>query len=580
MDASKLPAWAMRQTGDYSAAKWSDAELSGYLVLSQAGAPDVAVSWMLMARRKTSITKLSSTMHEGFNSEFWTQYLGIDGTLELTQDFRNDNSLDADFAVYPIVARVDYPQPDKQNAGGNMLHYVGARVFDEAQCTSGKKLSIAASFFSPAPIALANYYDRGTQLLYWEIKPDIFSGTVTTEYMGYGWVEINAAGQPFTTYVDLTIPFDPNNPTGRYRTSKLPAKMASHTRNVVSEVCLDELYHDDVTSPEAFNGQLSWVFSTDRDAIPRQQFDFFAYNPVRPGYDALLRRPDGAPDNYVERLTAGSGQSLTLTGAKVDSFGPFSEGPLREENGFLLMSLGDDYALFSPVAYNENSVMATARAGQSFNVREDAAGGTVVGHIETDVEQFFGIGTAQETYELVLAGAVPGDPFTLTRDGDIVLSNPSGLDHEMADTLTLSVRAAQGQALGAIVDVTVHVLDVNDNAPLWIASSTTLPDAATRTPYSVALADSFRDLDGTPLSYAATGLPAGLTVDALTGSLHGTPEKEGDYTVTVSADDGEHQTSQALSLKVRSTGTDGGGGGGGGGAWTLPGTLLLMLAAA
>ncbi|WP_020650707.1 S8 family serine peptidase [Solimonas variicoloris] len=577
LDAAKLPPWTLRETGDFSAAKWSQAELSGYLVLSRPTAPDVAVSWLLMARAKTSITKFADTMRESYSSQFWQQYLGIDETFELTQDFRNDNLHAADFAVYPVVARVDYPEYDKQRASGNMLRYVGVRVFDEAGCSSGQKLSIAASFFSPAAIALANYFERGSQLLYWEITPNPFRSDVTTDTIGYGWVEIDAQGQPFTTYIDLTIPYDPSNPTGRYRRAKLPAKMASHTRNVVSEVCLDELYHDDVTSPAAFDARLRWVFSTDRDAIPRQENDLFLHNPMRPGYDALLREPDGSPSNYVERLGAAGGATLTLTGAKQDGgIGPMSEGRLYERDGFLLISLTDDFALFSPIDYSEVSSVAAPRADQTFSVREDAASGTVLGRIETDVEQFFGIGKTSEFYRLVLAGAVPGDPFSITDEGDLVLSNPAGLDHEMAATLIVPVYAQYGQALGVTVDLAVQVMDVNDNSPEWIGEGSALPDAATKTPYRVALGASFRDADGTPLTYTASDLPAGLALDAMTGDLHGTPTLAGDFSVTIKADDGERSAEKVLALKVRGTDVvhkDGGG------AWSPAAGLLLVVMA-
>lgn len=582
VDAGKLPPWTMRETGQFSAAGWSQAELSGYLVLSRQGAPDVAMSWMLLARGKTSITQLSDTLVETLSSGFWLQYLGVTDSIDLAQDFRNDGAQAADFGVYPIVARVDTLRYGYENSGGHQMHYVGARVFDEPRCTtSGKKLSIAASFFAPAEVALANYFDKiGTPLFYWEIHPDLFSGAVSTEFIGYGWVELDPSGQPATTYVDLTVPYDPLNPTGRYRASRLPAKMAANTRNVVSEVCLEDLYHDDVTSPAAFNGQLTWIFSTDRDVIPRHQYDYFAYNPSSPGYGALLGMPGNALESFAPQGSAAAGASLRLAASKMDGgVSGFSEGPLNESNGFLLLSLSSDYALFSPVAYNTSSSVAAPRDGQSFSVSEAAASGTVVGHIETEVKEFFGIGREAADYAIVLAGAVPGDPFTVTPGGDIVVSNPAGLDHEMADTLTVPVQARQYNViLSPVVNVTVHVLDVNDNAPRWTGTMTALPDAATQTPYSVSLDGAFSDLDGGALSYSAQNLPAGLEIDAMTGTIHGTPQKAGDFSVTLSASDGEHSVSNTLPLKVRQA-SDAGGGGGGGGAWS-PLALLALLGAA
>ncbi len=53
------------------------------------------------------------------------------------------------------------------------------------------------------------------------------------------------------------------------------------------------------------------------------------------------------------------------------------------------------------------------------------------------------------------------------------------------------------------------------------------------------------------LSYAATGLPAGLSIDAGSGAITGTPAAEGDFTVEVTAADEKGQSaSERYSLKV------------------------------
>ena len=56
---------------------------------------------------------------------------------------------------------------------------------------------------------------------------------------------------------------------------------------------------------------------------------------------------------------------------------------------------------------------------------------------------------------------------------------------------------------------------------------------------SVAVTVVATDDDGDPLTFTATGLPAGVEVDQATGQISGTPTQAGVFAVTVTADDGE-----------------------------------------
>lgn len=585
IDGSKLPAWTQRQSGEFTAEKWSQAELSGYFVLARTGAPEVAVSWLLMARPKTSIVKMSETLSEQFSSKFWVEYLGIDQTLELSQSFRSLNTTPVDFETFPVLARVDAIPYGWQHTGGHAIRYVGAKVSDEALCTAGKKLAIATTLWHPASVALANYFEKiGTPIVYWEIRPDTGSG-VTSEYIGYGWVEPDIDGQPITISIDLSKEYDPNNPTGRYRVSKLPAKMASHTRNIVSEVCLEDFFHEDVDGVEDFDAQLNWVISTDRDVLPRSQQDVWfrplLYNPVHPHYDALFGHPDAEPVDYVQRVQAQPGVAVGLTAAKLDSFGfpgiPSYPNPLLDTDSFLLLGMNDDFVMYSKVGYDTENSVAAPRA-TTLSVREDAPAGTVVARIDTDVEEYFGTGFDNDYYFVKLVSAVPGDPFTLSPDGVLTVTNPAGLDHELSPTLTLQVQGRYGEngALSAVSEIEVLVTDVNDNAPRWLGGIDALPDAATKTPYQVALGSRFDDGDGDALVFTATGLPAGLAIDAASGAIGGTPTADGDFSVVVKATDTVGEASKTLPLKVRNTDVvhkDGGG------AWSTLALLVLAGAA-
>ncbi|WP_447932205.1 Ig-like domain-containing protein [Sphingopyxis fribergensis] len=113
-------------------------------------------------------------------------------------------------------------------------------------------------------------------------------------------------------------------------------------------------------------------------------------------------------------------------------------------------------------------------------------------------------------------------------------------------SLTFTVTDAQGATSAAAV-ATVAVTPVND-AP----TSTPIADRAGNDadPVTLDVSGNFADIDGT-LSFAATGLPPGLTIDPVTGVISGTLDRSasvgGPYNVVVTAtDDGGASTQQAF----------------------------------
>ena len=62
----------------------------------------------------------------------------------------------------------------------------------------------------------------------------------------------------------------------------------------------------------------------------------------------------------------------------------------------------------------------------------------------------------------------------------------------------------------------------------------------------------FSDVDSAALAFSATGLPASLGIDPVTGAISGTPAlgDAGSYAIEVTADDGDAQATAGFTLTV------------------------------
>jgi hypothetical protein len=85
------------------------------------------------------------------------------------------------------------------------------------------------------------------------------------------------------------------------------------------------------------------------------------------------------------------------------------------------------------------------------------------------------------------------------------------------------------------------------------------------------------DADGDPLAFGASGLPAGLAIDAASGRISGTPTTVGTWSAALTVSDGRGGSDTETFTWTVAAAKPSGGGGGGGSLGSF-GTLLLGMA--
>ncbi|MEZ5769242.1 MAG: Ig-like domain-containing protein [Paracoccaceae bacterium] len=149
-------------------------------------------------------------------------------------------------------------------------------------------------------------------------------------------------------------------------------------------------------------------------------------------------------------------------------------------------------------------------------------------------------------------GGVPVGTLTLNEDGSFTFEPAPNYDGDVPE-VSYTVTSPAGDTAHA--SLSIQITPVNDAPVGTPIGNETGRDA--EEVVSIDVSGAFSDVDGDPLSYGATGLPAGLSIDPDTGVISGTIDNSasqggsgGVYTVEVTASDGTLTATQSFTYTV------------------------------
>lgn len=616
INAAELADWPLNSTSDFTEANIKSTEVNGYITLTSENNPTLNVGWMVKSRPATTISKDIITTeyptYLGFDPETYQslythlawgeslfepdQYGGV-GYSGHAASFVNDSKNDTTFHAYPLLINKNDAPTGNLDLKGHFIKKVGAGIYDDAQCTvTGKKFVVAVNLNVPANMAIANFWDKiGDNLFFYDLFhesvvadngwADSFEGAYLwdeSQMVNQFKISINEAGQPVTYYTDYSMVYDWSQPNARLKASVLPTLFNNEGTNIVSQFCLEETFHHEIDSVEDFDQNLGFHIETDRDSGRAFGEPLVQFNPVKSGYykseevcsewgwcsevvtDKRTYVGFAKPSEEVAQedldfahiITLAPGEEAVIAAVTAPAQG-FGIGSLTFEDKslkkFMVMSVNDDFSAVGYTGYQDEdgTIIANVKENQEFTIAENAEAG-VIGSVKLDSQAFFTYPFGErETLNVDILSAVEGAPFRINSDFELELVNPDAIDFEVSNTLEFKVNTRQVNNMGSPVVVTVNVTNVNDIAPAQLLTEVdAMVDANGE--FSVDLSNAFTDAEGDmlTLTVAADSILTPMTTGAV---FSGQVEEIGEYDLTVTVADGVHTETYSVMLTLTGT---------------------------
>lgn len=613
VDEEKLAAWPLKSTEDYTMDNWSMANVNGYLVFNDTvgESAQLKMPWQVFPKSQKDFDKANVDYKTGlpFESPIFEDYTAKSGGwVETTSiDVTNNTNENKIFYSMPLMHNIPVQDPSKAEGQGNQYKNIGATISPEAMCESGQKLSVAVQMFDKFDVPMAEHFDKaGHVLAYFSIYEPAISdkymndplglsmNSLDTEKLAYLEIILDVEGKPQTKYLDLGMEFSPWNLGARVKYSKLGADVSPGDDTAVANICLEDLYHDDFQSIDAWNQNLGWQFASDRDAQSSIRGPVIRYNPVlngdyyeqiidhtgEDGYPnwwdtncqpkswnpdnciekevnflahiggvTLLSEDDQTPGDWLVKQIVEPGQTARVSSGSTLQCNPnvVSTGNwITHEDcppGVMFFEIGNENTSFSGATFGADPAI---RHGQSFSVYENSENGTVIGKLDTTSNDFYS--TASRIGEIYQVNSLPGTPFAIATDGTISVYNSDAINYEEVKSFVLKVHADYENRDSKVVDVVININNRNDIAPVMIASINAI-NTTQGEMVEVSVASAFTDPEGDGLAFTATNLPAGLDITQ-SGLIKGSTTQSGNFTATITATDGINSTSSNVAVTV------------------------------
>ena len=622
VDASKLSSVGITASDDFTIDKITQENVNGYLVFDnkEEGSAQLKMSWQVFPKKSQRFTKSGRTEVWGlpYVDDNWQAGLdaSMGGAVSDMITIENNTTTTKTLYSVPVMARQESIRVDKADGQGNFLKNIGASISSDASCAAGSKLTVAVQMFDKFDLPMAEHFDKAGHILtYFSIYKaayvDSHNGDPLAidgdgfrsdnDVLAYIEIAIDDNGMPQASYVDYDLEYEWWNPNGRIKQTTKGVDVSLGDDTFVANICVDELYHDDIQSVDHWNEDLGWQFSTDRDALPDFDGTMIRYNPTIMGraytevidHEGEYNYPQWTytncdsngfdwmgnpyPEDYcievkesflanhtgiakyvedAENNTVWKNKMVLLPSEKalvsVTTVHDCNPNLLRFEPfvahedcpvGVMLFEIGTDNTAFSSTTHGYD---AGVKPGQSFNVYENSENGTVVGEIAAFSEHFYAEDVSRGDFYLV--NALPGTPFSVSTDGTITVANADALDYERQQSFTLKVHADYENRDTQVVDLIVYVNNRNDIAPIATQELAEITGTVGEN-ISASVSSSFSDSEGDGITFTANDLPSGLQMTR-SGKIEGTLQSAGSYQVTITGSDGVNTTSANQVIKV------------------------------